>query len=342
MNKFHNEPWSGRRWMGVAALVAGLVVGAGSAQAQPTLISSCSTKPYSITSSGFYRVSADLTAAANKDCIDVNASSVVLDLHGHTITGNADVLGGGASGVNILSGNQFVVVEGADNFIGDFDVGIQDQGNYATIEDINTVNNRTTGVWVNGGSKGVSYSQITNTDSYTTDAAGFPAFAPQMYGFRVTNSYSSGVGDGVLEANYIYGLWIQQSNATRVWNLFSENNEDETSIYLGCSSNGYNPLGTSCTGSKTYGSNVVYDDVTDNNDPLGLGAGASQFGIAIDKSERGDSIFQNSSHDNSPTAGGGGDINAAGDPTCKNNLYFLNNQEPPGLGHASPSCVQNN
>jgi hypothetical protein len=330
MNKLCGEA-SGRRWLGLAALVVALAAGAGVAQAQ-TKISSCSSGPFTISSGGFYRVTANLTAAMNKDCIDIKASNVVLDLHGFTITGNAAVLGGGASGVNVLPGNNFAVIEGADNFIQAFDVGIQDQGSYATIEDINTVNNRTSGVWLND----PSYSQVTNTDSFVAN----PGAISQKYGIRVTSAFSAGVGDGVLEANAIYGLWIEKSTQTRVWNVFSENNV-QTSIYLGCSSNGYIAVGTSCPSNKTYGDNIIYDDVTDNSDPLGLGAGATAFGLAIDKSELGDSIFQNVSHDNLEV---GGDINTptSFDPNCTKNLYFLNNQEPPGPGSVSPACVQNN
>lgn len=323
---------SGRRWLGVAALVIGLAAGAGVAQAQPTPISSCRNSPFTITKAGFYRVTANLTAGFNKDCIDIKASNVVLDLHGFTITGNSAFLGQGASGVNIFPGNQFAVVEGADNFIQAFDVGIQDQGSYATIEDVNTVNNRTSGVWLND----PAYSQVTNTDSFVAN----PGAINQKYGIRVTSAFSAGVGDGVLEANSIYGLFIEKSTATRVWNLFSENN-GQTSIYLGCSQFGYASVGTPCPSGKTYGSNIVYDDVTDNTDPLMLGAGNTPFGLAIDESELGDSIFQNVSHDNVQT---GGDINTpiGFDPNCTKNLYFLNNQEPPGLGSVSPACVQNN
>jgi hypothetical protein len=342
MNRFHNESsTSGRRWL--TAFVAGIAVaGAGTALAQPsqppTLINSCSSGPYTITQSGFYRVNADLTAKSNQDCIDIEASTVALDLHGHLISGSPTGIVSG-SGVNIIPTKknpaQFVVVEGANSFIVNFDVGIQDQGNYATVEDVNTVNNVTTGVWLNG----VSYSQVTNTDAYATSDE--PHFNPQQYGFQVTSSYSTGVGDGVLEANEVYGLWIQKSNSTRVWNLFSENNGN-ASIYLGCTSNGYNPLAeTGGCSAGQYGGNLIYDDVTDNDDPLMIGDLAStDYGIAVDRSEEGDEIFQNSSHDNN--AAKKGDINAAGDPNCKNNLYFLNNQEPPGLGNVSPACVQTN
>jgi len=50
----------------------------------PTLISSCNPT-VTITSSGDYLVTNDLTAAPHTDCIDIEAANVVLDIGGHTI-----------------------------------------------------------------------------------------------------------------------------------------------------------------------------------------------------------------------------------------------------------------
>jgi hypothetical protein len=337
MNRFHNESsTSARRWLGVAALALGFATaGAGTALAQPhqppVSISSCSSGPYTISSSStFYRVTADLTAANNKDCIDIKASNVVLDLHGHKITGLGDVLGGGTSGIKIFSGNTFDVIEGADNFILNFDVGIQIAGNYAVVEDVNAVNNITSGIWFNS----VSYSQVTNTDAFASST--FSPDNDQLYGVRITGSYRAGLGDGVFQANATYGIWIQQSNATLVWNVFSENN-NSASIYLGCSSVGFFKTGTSCGPGKTYGGNEIYDSFFDNNDPLGIGGGPTDFGVAVDKTEIGDSIFQIDAHDNNAV---NGNIYAVGDANCQNNLYFLNNTGSPAS--VFPACVQTN
>jgi hypothetical protein len=337
MNRFRKElSKSGRRWMGVAALALGMAAaGAIPAQAAPTPftpIGSCSTKPFVISKAGFYRVTATLTAAMDKDCIDVKASNVVLDLHGFQLIGNTHIASG-ASGVDISSSSQFVVLEGANSFIGAFDIGIQDQGSYATIEDLNGVNNYTTGIWLNG----PSYSQLSNTDEYSANIPGQGAI-PQLYGVRVTLAYSAAVAVGIIQNNSIYGLWLDRSNATRVNNIFSENNNN-ASIYLGCADDGYISLGTACPMSKTYGGNLIFDDTTDNDDPLGIGGGPTQYGIAVDESETGDRIFQNESLGNNAAAKG--DINAADDPNCTHNLYFLNNS-PSNPGFVNPACVGNN
>jgi hypothetical protein len=333
MNRFQKVSSTfGQRWLGVAAVAlavaaAGAIPGSAQAElAPPTSISSCTT----ITKSGFYRVTKNLTAASNKDCIDVSASNVTLDLHQFTISGKNVIGGSGATGVNILSGKQFVVLEGANSFINGFDIGVQDQGNYATIEDLNTVNNFTTGIWLNG----VSYSQLSNFSTYRGDPS-FPA-EDQAYGIRVTLSYSAAIAVGISENNEIYGVWIDRSNATRVNNVFSENNVD-VSIYLGCASDSYNPLvGSSCPMSKTYGGNSIFDNTTDNDDPLAIGGPHTDYGIGVDKTESLDQIFQNESLDN-----GIYDISAAGETSgtfCKNNNYFLNNSvSTPGT--VSPSCV---
>jgi hypothetical protein len=297
----------------------------GSALAGGT-ISSCSSGPVKANSSGRWRVTANLTAAFDEDCIDVTASNVVVDVHNFTITGNG-VVGSGVSGINILSGKTFVFVEGANGTIQGFDVGLQDQGNYATMEDINLEDNLTSGVWLNG----VSYSQFTNATSVSTPSA----TNPQKYGVRVTKSYLAGAGDLVAEANRIYGVWIERSNATRLWNVFPENNSPGTNLYLGCSSTGFNPLGTSCGSGATYGSNLIYDDTADNADPLMINPTPAMYGIAVDQTEFGDTIVENDAH-----GAGQKDIIAVGDPTCTNNLYFLNNPGAPSP-NVSPACVQN-
>jgi hypothetical protein len=83
----------------VPILVLGIGATAPGQAAPPTPISAC---PYTITAAGNYVVPKNLTASGN--CINITTGQVVIDLQGHSITGN------GTSGVGIMGGADHIVV----------------------------------------------------------------------------------------------------------------------------------------------------------------------------------------------------------------------------------------
>jgi hypothetical protein len=109
-------------WLSFWALVLFGIGAAASAQAAPpTPISAC---PYTITTSGNYVVTRDLSCG-----IGINANDVALDLQGHSLTGNGGTSGSGIGG----NGNHVIIENGT---VQEFDTGISLEGSLNTIKQI--------------------------------------------------------------------------------------------------------------------------------------------------------------------------------------------------------------
>jgi hypothetical protein len=133
-------------------LVALFMVGVGTMNpaawaASPTVISRC---PYTITAPGSYILTKDLTSPGT--CITISANTVVIDLHGHTITGDGTGQGiTDGSGPGVVPG--YIVMIG-NGTIQNFETGIYMTSN-VTVTDIIAQNNVSDGIVLSTGRDGI-------------------------------------------------------------------------------------------------------------------------------------------------------------------------------------------
>lgn len=104
----------------VVILARALAVWASEQPAKPVAITNCAPT-FVISEPGSYRVTRNLTAASGRDCIDISASNVVLDLGGFTLSGS----GRGGVGVNVVSTEKPVSdVEVRNGALSGFPIGV--------------------------------------------------------------------------------------------------------------------------------------------------------------------------------------------------------------------------
>lgn len=278
----------------------------------PILITNCGTTLS--TSGGFYQVANALVSSQgltkNGDCIDIAATNIALDVHAFSITGNTPAASKGV-GIRILSSATNAIVEGANSFIERWNYGVEDDANQSTGEDLN-LNDNFTGLYVNG----ATLSQFTNL-----------ALQSNVYGAHYVATNQCGLGDLAATQNGLYGIWIDHSNLTRVWNMNSIENT-AANAWFGCGSNG--SVGICPNGSKGT-NNKLYDSDTGMNNEIDNQAlsGDSNIGVMIEKSESGDIVTEVDSFGNSIDFTNGGT-----DTFCNQNTYFLTNGNL-----ASPPCM---
>jgi hypothetical protein len=179
------------------ALAAMLFLGIGAtspaAYADGT-ISACPTViPASAT--GTWTVTKNLTAAPNTNCITYYASSIVIDLQGHTITGSPSTRSGG-SGITDLDvqscGDPFVGacqqnVIIANGTITGFDTNIfLLLTKYVTISNVKVLNARQTGIFI----------EQDNVVVTATKANNNPGFGMEFIGSNITVSDSEANANG--------------------------------------------------------------------------------------------------------------------------------------------------
>jgi hypothetical protein len=142
-----------------ATLAGGLILGLGghaAFAAGPTEIAACTT----ITKSGSYVLTSNLTPAAPGNCIVVAADFVTIDLNGFTIRGNTrPPIGKEGSGITTLtspsgdlSGHRATTVR--NGAITDFEFGILLYGPDLEVERIRAISNSDGGIIVLGGDGG--------------------------------------------------------------------------------------------------------------------------------------------------------------------------------------------
>lgn len=335
------------RWIATAMLAMGVAVGGavlpGSASATPIVVpvTKCGTV---ISSSGFYQVQKNLNViqAPGKDCIDIKASNVILDIVNHNTTGDpclGTTIGGDSTsnspiGIHILSTAKNVFIQGQNSNIVGWQIGIQDDGSSATGEDFNVANNINTGLYLNG----VSGSSFSNffagqlEDSNAQTCYETPKSGPQTYGVHIQNSTGSQILNADLGGNEIYGAWVDSSSTTRVSLVGAGPGSQGTTVsafWFGCNSKG-NPSG-GCSG---HGSgNLVYDNATLVANPIPADppiVGGGIFGLVFEKGETGAIVSDNTADNNTI------DMYPVGDPTCSANSYFFNFATNP-----SSPCVNN-
>src|SRR5262245_59693975 len=93
--------------------LAALFLRAAPASAETTLCTSITTLPYTISSSGIYCLTGDLTTSMSSGAaITIAANSVTLDLNGHKLGGSAAGLGTTAVGIYAVDRQNLVIMNG--------------------------------------------------------------------------------------------------------------------------------------------------------------------------------------------------------------------------------------
>lgn len=261
-------------------------------------ISRCSK----ITSGGFYQLTSALHASS-ADCIDINANNVTLDLHGFNITNIGPAAG--SVGINILSTSANVTIEGANDFIDGFSVGIQTSASSAevTAEDFNVVGDSNAGALIEGTTQ--SFSNI---------------FAQKAtYGIEVRHCTKCTATNIQTNDNSAYGVWIVDSQSSLIYLIFAQDN-GVADIYEGCSPTA---PGASCQ-KNPFGAN---DSIFNN-----LYSGA-EYGVVVDKGETKARIYQTS-------PGNAQDGESLfqlfdGNASCGSNTWFDNT-----FTHSNQACIK--
>ena len=333
------------RWIAGAMLATGIAfASAGSAKATPIVVpvTKCGT---TISSPGFYQVQNDLssTQAPGKDCIDISASNVILDiLTNHQESCNARLIKGDSTskspiGIHILKTAKNVFIEGQNVNIAGWGTGIEDEGSSNIGDDFNVTNNVNVGLLISGGT-GSSYSNFFSgilQDSSGADC--FPAGiqGPQFYGVELRNTTGAQIFNAIAAGNGKYGAWTTGGTSNRISLVNAgpaTGGVEPASFWFGCDSNAN--TGGACNGANGNGTkagknNLVYDDTTDVFTSTGQFVnGGAQFGFVFEKGETGYIVTDNAAANNFI------DMYAINDPTCAANSYFFN-----FAGFAVPSCI---
>jgi hypothetical protein len=335
------------RWIAAATLAIGVALGSvvvpGRAHATPIIVpvTKCGT---TISSAGFYQVtkSLNVSQARGKDCIDISASNVILDILNTNSSGNpcsSTTIGGDSTskspiGIHILSSAKNVFIEGQNSNVVGWQTGIEDDGSSATGENFNVSNNINIGLLLNGvtGSSFSNFFAGILEDDLGQDCYGVPQSGPQTYGVEVLKSTGAQILNATAAGNALYGIWFDDSSTSRVSLAGSGPGVQGNTVgafWFGCNNNG-NPTKT-CTGHGT--GNLVYDTVTAVANPVSgqpeiVGGGI--FGMVVEKGETGYTITDNTADNNNI------DIYAVGDPGCNANTYFFN-----FAGFPSTPCINN-
>ena len=218
-------------------------------------INSCGA---TISKSGFYQVTQNLTASSG-DCLDVNAAGAIIYLNGHNLTGN-----GSGVGVSFSARAKNSFLEGANATISGFAIGVADYASALHADNFNADHNSTGGILV--------------SNAQASYFSNFQASNNGSYGIEFLGGSDDVAESAQASANGGYGIWLNGVVGTRIDNFDTEQNT-LAGVYLGCASNG---PGTACSGGKHNAtSNQVYDGFADGNGP---------YGVAIDSTSHGNLV----------------------------------------------------
>lgn len=162
------------------------------------------TFPYSITASGTYRLTGNLTVTSGADGIDVSADNVTIDLNGFAIIG----VSGSGTGIKSTN-NQVTVRNGTVTGMGG--AGISLGGTNATVTGVHSVGNGGAGI-------------VIGSSSLVTDST---VSGNQGVGISVTGSGST-VLDNSVYGNSSYGLELNDISSSFARNVFQGNNGNST------------------------------------------------------------------------------------------------------------------
>jgi parallel beta-helix repeat protein len=167
------------------------------AQAETTQCTAITTVPYTITTSGTYCLTGDLISNTAVEAVQINASDVVIDLNGHTLS----CVGLCSAGFNTAIVNNVTIKNGT---IKGFVLAIQidtNADNYGhLVEDIRAQTNGSNGIIVNASNSIIRNNIVTNTAGSSGIFVGYGS------GNRVINNE-------VIESANI-GIYVYSSNNT--------------------------------------------------------------------------------------------------------------------------------
>jgi hypothetical protein len=206
-----------------------------------TVLTACQ----SIDASGFYFVKGNLKASG--DCFVVDAPNVMLFSKFHTVTG-----AGAGTGLHVMP-NATGFRSGGLAFK-KFATGMEIDADGALLEGNDAINNRDTGILVNGAT-GVTVGQNDTDDN-------------RRYGYHLLNASAAMIHNYGAFSNGIYGVFVENSNG----NLFDQFNAGDNGangiagVYIGCSTKG--PTG-GCESESSL-RNVVTSGSAYNNTKYGF------------------------------------------------------------------------
>jgi hypothetical protein len=233
-----------------AALVATVAGSPATARAVPCPANSICKCGTTITKSGIYLIENDLNAGqgltALGDCIDITASTVILQTDPYECGGECSITGAdtcSGAGIHIERGASNVNVQ--DVAVGNWNVGILDEGNGARLGLFLSVENCQAGVELN---------QVNNS----------------AVGAFVDDGFFGVFDNG-------YGVWLRNASDNQIGGI-GEIEDNFAGVYVGCSSNG--TFGSKCPNlgpsNRNYITNLFVEhngdgivvDTTDSNNTL--------------------------------------------------------------------------
>ena len=315
-----------------------ILLAVGSAQAAPKpkpgscplMITSCGCV---ITHADTYVAVNDLTATqSNQTCIEIAASSAILNLKGFNVLGKND---GTGTGILIDQKAQHVIVEGADKAppmdevaggmasVSQWNIGIEDDGDAAIIAlfsqiggtaDPSTPGNATGGVFLNGvkdsmvglfnanlnGNYGVMLSNTTHVTLFNVSAN-----ANADTGIELNSSNGTSFGPGGAESNGRYGIWLQSSSNNTIHDSNGNMMNMDTGILLAGGSN----------------QNRIHSAGAPKN---------IKAGIVITLGSMGNTVTVTHNEDNGTPNSDMVDLN----PNCDSNIWYNN------VGNPSQACIK--
>lgn len=326
-------------WLPRLAFVAAVTVllAGEAAQAAPPKPKSC---PLMITSCGcvithantYVAVNDLTTTESNQTCIEIGASSAILNLKGFNVLGKND---GTGIGILIDQKANHVIVEGGDKAppmvkaaggmasVSEWNIGIEDDGDAAVIAlfsqiggtaEPSTPGNATGGVFLNGvkhsivgvfnanlnGDYGVKLSNTTDVTLFNVSANG-----NTDTGIELNSSNGTSVGPGGTESNGRYGIRLHSSSNNTIHDANGNTKNADTGIRLDGGSN----------------QNRIHSAGAPKN---------GKAGIVITLGSRGNTVTVTHNEDNGNPNSDMVDLN----PNCDSNIWYNN------VGKASQACIK--
>jgi parallel beta-helix repeat protein len=287
------------------ALAAVLLLGIGAISPAAHAAGTISACPTTITSSGKWTVTTNLTAAAGVNCITVAADRVVIDLQGYTITGS-----GFSSGV-ITDGSRNNIIVANGTIIG-FNQAINlcpAACTYITVSHVTVMNTGFSGIDISG-----DYGVVSDTQANSNGT----------YGIYFYGNYNT-VYNTVANNNGQYGIaFLQSSSNNTVSNSPAYGNGIDGMIFAGSNNT---VVDSQAVGNGQHGmnfnvaNNTITDSQANNNKADGILIGGSENlltgNVANSNGSVGISVVcPGNLYGNIANGNPGGNIVTSGTPDC--------------------------
>lgn len=306
-----------QRIVPVVALAAAVLLVGATAQAAPTPISSL---PYTISQSGAYQMTKDLTYAGAGDAILVTASSVTLDGASHTLTGP-----GGGTGIHVKGASQVSITSAR---VTGFSMGIWlENASHSTLTTNNATGNTDgivldfgslntlTGNTVSGNNSGLRAS----TTSFNTLSSNTVSYSSA--GGILMNNASNGntLHGNTANNNGVFGINLSGNSNNLDGNTANSNRQIGINLFSGSSNTVHGNTASFNLVTGIFLGSVSASAVRDNT------ASHNRLGIDVDAASVGNTLVHNTAQGNIAY-----DLEDDGLPPCQNgwanNLYVTDNE----------------